>query len=240
MASEGLRTICLAYRDFPVSDGEPDWDNEADILTGLTCICMVGIEDPVRPEVTAHLTFNNPTIPSSLHGVLITVSQHVLLTPNSRWYNRHRSLMLLRCASEQASLCAWSQGITLTPLELLQPSVAFSIWVMTSCALKAKSSTDGYAMNLERWVGGQNKKMYQFLFEWKVDIKASSYIFRLSKSALTRSGPNCVYLRDRLQLISTRWSKVMRFTNRTVVKIVVNVAVWQQIKCFVVSLRYNW
>uniref|UniRef100_A0A672NNZ8 Calcium-transporting ATPase n=1 Tax=Sinocyclocheilus grahami TaxID=75366 RepID=A0A672NNZ8_SINGR len=51
MASEGLRTICLAYRDFPVSDGEPDWDNEADILTGLTCICVVGIEDPVRPEV---------------------------------------------------------------------------------------------------------------------------------------------------------------------------------------------
>uniref|UniRef100_A0A8B9HQN3 Calcium-transporting ATPase n=1 Tax=Astyanax mexicanus TaxID=7994 RepID=A0A8B9HQN3_ASTMX len=51
MASEGLRTICLAYRDFPVSEGEPDWDNETDILTGLTCICVVGIEDPVRPEV---------------------------------------------------------------------------------------------------------------------------------------------------------------------------------------------
>uniref|UniRef100_A0A672ZJ77 Calcium-transporting ATPase n=1 Tax=Sphaeramia orbicularis TaxID=375764 RepID=A0A672ZJ77_9TELE len=51
MASEGLRTICLAYRDFPVSEGEPDWDSETDILTGLTCICVVGIEDPVRPEV---------------------------------------------------------------------------------------------------------------------------------------------------------------------------------------------
>ncbi|KAM3833828.1 plasma membrane calcium-transporting ATPase 1-like isoform 2-T2 [Diretmus argenteus] len=51
MASEGLRTICLAYRDFPVADGEPDWDNESDILTALTCICVVGIEDPVRPEV---------------------------------------------------------------------------------------------------------------------------------------------------------------------------------------------
>ncbi|XP_063052297.1 plasma membrane calcium-transporting ATPase 4 [Engraulis encrasicolus] len=51
MASEGLRTICLAYRDFPPSDGEPDWDNEGDILTALTCICVVGIEDPVRPEV---------------------------------------------------------------------------------------------------------------------------------------------------------------------------------------------
>ncbi|XP_054910604.1 plasma membrane calcium-transporting ATPase 1a isoform X4 [Poeciliopsis prolifica] len=51
MASEGLRTICLAYRDFPISEGQPDWDNENDILSGLTCICVVGIEDPVRPEV---------------------------------------------------------------------------------------------------------------------------------------------------------------------------------------------
>ncbi|XP_048012864.1 plasma membrane calcium-transporting ATPase 1a isoform X2 [Megalobrama amblycephala] len=51
MASEGLRTICLAYRDFPVSEGEPDWDNENEILSRLTCVCIVGIEDPVRPEV---------------------------------------------------------------------------------------------------------------------------------------------------------------------------------------------
>lgn len=51
MASDGLRTICLAYRDFPASEGEPDWDNEGHILTGLTCIAVVGIEDPVRPEV---------------------------------------------------------------------------------------------------------------------------------------------------------------------------------------------
>ncbi|TRY66349.1 hypothetical protein DNTS_024338, partial [Danionella cerebrum] len=51
MASEGLRTICLAYRDFPASEGEPDWENENDILTRLTCVCVVGIEDPVRPEV---------------------------------------------------------------------------------------------------------------------------------------------------------------------------------------------
>ena len=51
MAGEGLRTICLAYRDFPAADGEPDWDDEVQILTGLTCIAVVGIEDPVRPEV---------------------------------------------------------------------------------------------------------------------------------------------------------------------------------------------
>ncbi|XP_074862291.1 plasma membrane calcium-transporting ATPase 2 isoform X5 [Carettochelys insculpta] len=50
MACDGLRTICIAYRDFS-SNPEPDWDNENDILTDLTCICVVGIEDPVRPEV---------------------------------------------------------------------------------------------------------------------------------------------------------------------------------------------
>ncbi|XP_074054683.1 plasma membrane calcium-transporting ATPase 2 isoform X2 [Macrotis lagotis] len=50
MACDGLRTICVAYRDFP-SNPEPDWENENDILNDLTCICVVGIEDPVRPEV---------------------------------------------------------------------------------------------------------------------------------------------------------------------------------------------
>uniref|UniRef100_A0AAY4CYV2 Calcium-transporting ATPase n=1 Tax=Denticeps clupeoides TaxID=299321 RepID=A0AAY4CYV2_9TELE len=50
MACEGLRTICIAYRDLP-GDPEPDWEQEADIVTELTCIAVVGIEDPVRPEV---------------------------------------------------------------------------------------------------------------------------------------------------------------------------------------------
>lgn len=59
MAGEGLRTICLAYRDFPLSEGEPEWDNEAHILTGLTCICVVGIEDPVRPEVRHPCVYNH-------------------------------------------------------------------------------------------------------------------------------------------------------------------------------------
>ncbi|XP_069551582.1 plasma membrane calcium-transporting ATPase 1-like [Brachyistius frenatus] len=51
MASEGLRTICLAFREFSARDGEPDWDKEAHIITDLTCIAVVGIEDPLRPEV---------------------------------------------------------------------------------------------------------------------------------------------------------------------------------------------
>jgi len=51
MACDGLRTICVAYRDFPAEAGEPNWDNENDILNELTCIAVVGIEDPVREEV---------------------------------------------------------------------------------------------------------------------------------------------------------------------------------------------
>ncbi len=51
MATNGLRTICVAYRDFGGS--EPNWENEENILCNLTCICLVGIEDPVRPEVPA-------------------------------------------------------------------------------------------------------------------------------------------------------------------------------------------
>jgi len=30
---------------------EPEWDDEERIVSNLTCICIVGIEDPVRPEV---------------------------------------------------------------------------------------------------------------------------------------------------------------------------------------------
>uniref|UniRef100_A0A4D5R9F7 Calcium-transporting ATPase n=1 Tax=Scolopendra viridis TaxID=118503 RepID=A0A4D5R9F7_SCOVI len=60
MASDGLRTISLAYRDFVPGkaevnqvhyDTEPNWDDEDYIVNNLTCVCLVGIEDPVRPEV---------------------------------------------------------------------------------------------------------------------------------------------------------------------------------------------
>ncbi|XP_073675728.1 plasma membrane calcium-transporting ATPase 3a isoform X2 [Garra rufa] len=50
MACDGLRTICIAYRELP-ADPLPDWENETDIVSNLTCITVVGIEDPVRPEV---------------------------------------------------------------------------------------------------------------------------------------------------------------------------------------------
>uniref|UniRef100_A0A915Q633 Calcium-transporting ATPase n=1 Tax=Setaria digitata TaxID=48799 RepID=A0A915Q633_9BILA len=62
MASDGLRTICLAYKDYIVSGDnvqenqvrstrEIDWDNEDAVVNDLTAIAIVGIQDPVRPEV---------------------------------------------------------------------------------------------------------------------------------------------------------------------------------------------
>lgn len=63
LASTGLRTICLAYRDFVFKQTAEnqvrikkaiDWDEEEEegkIVKNLTCLCVVGIEDPVRNEV---------------------------------------------------------------------------------------------------------------------------------------------------------------------------------------------
>ncbi|XP_070149499.1 plasma membrane calcium-transporting ATPase 2 isoform X7 [Polyergus mexicanus] len=60
MACNGLRTISIAYRDFVPGkaeinqvhiDNEPNWDDEDNLVNNLTCLCIVGIEDPVRPEV---------------------------------------------------------------------------------------------------------------------------------------------------------------------------------------------
>ncbi|CAI5448926.1 unnamed protein product [Caenorhabditis angaria] len=64
MASDGLRTICVAYKDYVpankktsdnqiVYTGEPDWENEELIVGDMTAIAILGIQDPVRPEVPA-------------------------------------------------------------------------------------------------------------------------------------------------------------------------------------------
>lgn len=50
MACNGLRTICVAYRDFERSE-KVDWSWENEVMSQLTCLCLVGIEDPVRDEV---------------------------------------------------------------------------------------------------------------------------------------------------------------------------------------------
>ncbi|KAE9417617.1 hypothetical protein Angca_006875, partial [Angiostrongylus cantonensis] len=67
MASDGLRTICLAYKDYVPAGGhvgenqiaytgEIDWDNEDSVVSDLTAIAILGIQDPVRPEVPAAIT----------------------------------------------------------------------------------------------------------------------------------------------------------------------------------------
>jgi magnesium-transporting ATPase (P-type) len=56
MAKTGLRTICIAYRDALPSawsekvDGE--WAlSEEELECELICVGVVGIKDPIRPEV---------------------------------------------------------------------------------------------------------------------------------------------------------------------------------------------
>jgi len=49
MAANGLRTICVAYRE--LIDYPADWSNEDTVIDRLVCLCIVGIQDPVRPEV---------------------------------------------------------------------------------------------------------------------------------------------------------------------------------------------
>jgi Ca2+-transporting ATPase len=49
MANQGLRTICMAYR--PVNESPDLWDDQDAMETNLICIGLVGIKDPVRPEV---------------------------------------------------------------------------------------------------------------------------------------------------------------------------------------------
>ncbi|GMR57495.1 hypothetical protein PMAYCL1PPCAC_27690, partial [Pristionchus mayeri] len=61
MASTGLRTIAISYKDYvPVGKkhdneeeitSEPNWDDEEAVKSGMTVIAVVGIQDPVRPDV---------------------------------------------------------------------------------------------------------------------------------------------------------------------------------------------
>ena len=49
-ADEGLRTIAVAYRD---CDTAPDMEDGDAVEQNLTLIALLGLEDPVRPEVRA-------------------------------------------------------------------------------------------------------------------------------------------------------------------------------------------
>jgi Ca2+ transporting ATPase len=50
MADAGLRTICIAYKDYSADD-VVNWDAENEVVNSLTVLAVVGIHDPVRPEV---------------------------------------------------------------------------------------------------------------------------------------------------------------------------------------------
>ncbi|GLI62465.1 hypothetical protein VaNZ11_005095 [Volvox africanus] len=54
MAKSGLRCICLTYADFALADPNRPaefFENADNVDDNLTCIGIVGIKDPVRPEV---------------------------------------------------------------------------------------------------------------------------------------------------------------------------------------------
>ncbi|KAI6218391.1 Calcium-transporting ATPase [Aphelenchoides fujianensis] len=62
MAADSLRTICVAYRDFypagvqlgmneTAYERPVDWDKEDEVVGRLTMLAVLGIQDPVRPEV---------------------------------------------------------------------------------------------------------------------------------------------------------------------------------------------
>lgn len=87
MACDGLRTIAVAYRDFIPAPGkaeinqvrfenEPNWDDEDNIISNLTCICIVGIEDPVRPEVCFLSFFPNFVLLTALPGSSVSFHVH--------------------------------------------------------------------------------------------------------------------------------------------------------------------
>lgn len=89
MANNGLRTISFAYRDFVWSDAdinetgiteEPDWEDEDIIISNLTYLGVVGIEDPVRPEVSPSNYFY-------LYSKLIVSGTECNSSMSKSWYN---------------------------------------------------------------------------------------------------------------------------------------------------------
>lgn len=57
---DGPRDRRMLFRDYVprdpapnqvLYDGSVNWDDESTVQTGLTCIGIIGIQDPVRPEV---------------------------------------------------------------------------------------------------------------------------------------------------------------------------------------------
>jgi len=78
-------------------DSEPDWDDEDRIVSNLTCVCIVGIEDPVRPEVSRF----TPTTPTRLNS---TVESSCVGTLGVNWPLRLRCAVLVLKSKTSFSL----------------------------------------------------------------------------------------------------------------------------------------
>ncbi len=68
--------IVLCCRDYVQSDaevnqvvhsGEIDWEDEEAITGDLTCLAIVGIEDPVRPEVILWSNSRKESLAEGIH-----------------------------------------------------------------------------------------------------------------------------------------------------------------------------
>ena len=79
MQLDGL-TLCVFVADATPNEvlvrSAPNWDDETDIICDLTCICVVGIEDPVRPEVSHTLR----TFTSNRHYSFFLSDMHHLIS----------------------------------------------------------------------------------------------------------------------------------------------------------------
>lgn len=53
MASSGLRTMCIAYRDMAADTDVAEWEEQEAVEKNLTLLAIVGIKDPLRKEVPA-------------------------------------------------------------------------------------------------------------------------------------------------------------------------------------------
>lgn len=51
MAHNGLRTVCIAYKDFDLDTSFDFANREAELIQDLTVLCICGLQDPVRAEV---------------------------------------------------------------------------------------------------------------------------------------------------------------------------------------------
>ena len=88
---------CDYHRDFPASSKSEeishnmDWDNEEEVVSNLTLVGIVGIQDPVRPEVSSHLPALSRPLTSCLSPSLIVARMFPALV------TMQTSLFLLWC-----------------------------------------------------------------------------------------------------------------------------------------------